>query len=36
LPRRRFHLRAAEVYFGNGTCLADLQVCVDKSPIRHP
>jgi len=36
LPRRRFHLRAAEVYFGNGTCLADLQVYVDRSPTGNP
>ena len=32
MPRRRFHLRAADVYFGNGKCLADLQVYVDRSP----
>jgi len=32
LPRRRFHLRAAEVYFDIGTCPADLRVYVDRSP----
>jgi len=36
LPRRRFHLRAAGVYFGDGACLADLQVYVDRSPTGNP